>query len=181
MLYHSSPKHNIKVLTPRPSTHGTPYVYAIDNPVTSLLFGVKHDDFDFCISTDDSGRPIIAECYPNALETVFSGKSCSLYELPDDGFMHGMTGWDAELVCENEVKVLNEISVEDVLSRLIDEERCGRLEIQRYSEAREPEIIAHVTDRLERFSVNVPDFIKHDPRFRRYTAIVRDSIQSLAL
>ena len=176
MLYHSSPTQNIRVLTPSPSTHGTPYVYAIDNPVTSILFGVKHDDFDFCISTDDGGKPIIAECYLNAFETVFSGKSCSLYELPDDGFMRGMTGWDAELVCEREVKILREILVEDVLSRLLEEERCGRLEIQRYNEAREPGIIAHVTDRLERFSVNVPDFIKHDPRFERYTVAVREAI-----
>lgn len=177
MLYHSSPTPNIKVLTPRPSTHGKPYVYAIDNIVTSLLFGVKNDDFDFSVSTDEDGKPIITECYPNAMETIYSGKSCSVYELPDDGFLRGMTGWEAELVSESEVMVAAEITVPDVLERLLFEEKQGNLEIRRYSAEIEPEIIDHITDRLKRFSVNITQFIESDQRFQRYTSAVRTAIE----
>ena len=179
MLYHVSPTSGIKTLEPRTSTHGKPYVYAIENLVTGLLFGAPHDDFDFCISTDDSGIPCIVECYPNAMEIVFSGKSCSVYELPDTDFKRGMTGWDAELVCEHEVDAVRETAVPDLYSRLLDEERRGSLEIVHYTENEEKFVTSHVLDRLVRFNVNIPSFIEHDPRFVRYTAAVRSAIEKL--
>lgn len=179
MLYHVSPTSGITTLEPRTSTHGKPYVYAIENAVTGLLFGAPHDDFDFCISTDDNGTPSIVECYPNAMESVFSGKSCSIYELPDADFMRGMTGWDVELVCEHDVSVIRETAVPDLYSRLLDEEQRGALEIVRYSKDEEQFVISHILDRLVRFNVNIPSFIEHDPRFARYTGALKTAIKAL--
>ena len=69
VVYHVSPVSGLTLLEPRVSTHGKAFVYAIENPVTALLFGVHQDDFDFCISTDAAGCPELFECYPCLLYT----------------------------------------------------------------------------------------------------------------
>ena len=123
MLYHVSEKAGLKVLQPHISTHKKAYVYAIDNVVTGILFGAKKDDFDFIISTDENNKPIIWECYPDALKKKYQGKCCSIYELNDEGFQRGMTSWAPELVCECEVEVLREVVVNDLYERLLEEEQ----------------------------------------------------------
>lgn len=70
MLYHVSQKTGLQTLQPHTSTHKKPYVYAIENIVTGLLFGVKQDDFDFIISTDENDKPTIYECYPDAFQEL---------------------------------------------------------------------------------------------------------------
>ncbi len=55
ILYHASCVAGLKELTPRASTHGEAYVYAIDNAVTALLFGAPKDDFDVLV--DEEGMP----------------------------------------------------------------------------------------------------------------------------
>lgn len=128
MLYHVSATPGLKVLKPKVSSHKKPYVYAVDNIVTGLLFGASHDDFDLFILTDDNGKPEIYECYPNAFETIYKGKNCYVYELNEEGFLRGMTNWDAELVCESDVPVQNEILVQDLYKRLLEEEACGNIQ-----------------------------------------------------
>lgn len=123
MLYHVSRIHDLKVLKPQPSSHGKPYVYAVDNIVIGLLFGARKDDFDFVLTTDKYNRPIIYECYKNAFEIIYKGAACSIYEVDKSGFKKGQTGWDAEYVCENEVEVLKEIVIKDLYARLCDEEK----------------------------------------------------------
>ena len=54
MLYHVSSKTGLKTIQLHISTHKKAYVYAIENMVTGILFGAKHDDFDFIISTDEN-------------------------------------------------------------------------------------------------------------------------------
>lgn len=168
MLYHVSSTRGIKVLEPRESTHKRPYVYAIENLVTGLLFGTKHDDFDFCISTDENGKPHIYECYPRAFEIIYSGKSCSVYEVEEDGFLRGMTGWSVELVSESPVPVQKETFIPDLHCRLLEEQTAGNLEIHLFSE--EPEykkmISEHIVDRLIRF--NAIEYMAQNPRGQKY-------------
>ena len=38
--------------------------------VTGLLFGARHDDFDFLIDVDARGAPEVWECYPGAFDAV---------------------------------------------------------------------------------------------------------------
>lgn len=78
MVYHASQQAGLTRLLPHASTHGTPYVYAINNRLTALFFGAPKDDFDLLLD-EEEGRPVVYECYPNALERVYSGKPCSLY------------------------------------------------------------------------------------------------------
>lgn len=179
MLYHVSSTPGIKVLEPRVSTHGKAYVYAIENLITGLLFGAKHDDFDFSISTDAEGIPTCYECYPGALETIFKDKSCTVYELSEDGFQRGKTSWSVELVCETEVPVQNATFVPDLYLRLLEEEKLGNLRIQRFENSTEYKkfVSRHIVDRLIRF--NALQYAQTDKRFQTHFKGLVDGLQSL--
>lgn len=155
MLYHASPEAGLIRLEPHTSTHGVPYVYAVNDRITALLFGAKQDDFDFCISTHETGIPLVWECYPGALEIRYQGQGCSLYRVAREGFLSGQTGWNAELVCPRPVPVLQETRIPDLLQALLAAEADGSLILRRFSE--DPEykkrIAAHVVDRFVRFSL----------------------------
>lgn len=152
MLYHVSPTPGITVLEPRRSTHGTAYVYAIADRVTGLLFGAKQDDFDFCINVE-AGEPALWECYPGALRERYEGKSCTVYEVEEDGFLQGQTGWEPEWVNPEPVRVKKETPVPDLLSELLLAEKNGALVIRRYEDTPEYRrfVSRHVVDRLVRF------------------------------
>lgn len=180
MLYHVSPFAGLKTLQPKVSTHKVGYVYAIENMVTGLLFGAKWDDFDFILSTDENGTPIIYECYPDALKSVYQGKNCSVYFLNDEGFQRNKTSWSAELVCENEVQVIEEHVINDLYNRLLDEERNEKLIVHRYEYCAEyrKTISNHIIDRLIRFEVDLSSISKSDKRFSKYyKAIIAELLQ----
>lgn len=170
MLYHVSPKAGLKTLRPHVSTHKKAYVYAIENMVTGMLFGVQKDDFDFYISTDSAGVPDVYECYPGAFQSVYQGKGCSVYEVSGEGFQRGMTSWSVELVCEGEVEVLKETVIEDLYRRLLEEEQKGSLRIHRYefSDEYRERISRHVVDRMIRFGVDLHKCLEQDRRFSTY-------------
>lgn len=180
MLYHVSSTKGIKVLEPRVSTHKKAYVYAIDNLVTGLLFGVHHDDFDFYISTDpETGHPTCMECYPGAFEAVYQGKSCSVYELEEEGFLRGMTSWSPEVVCEYPVEVQREVEVPDLYERLLEEATKGTLTLKRFENSLEyKKIISKlIVDRLIRF-----DYLKYvnkDPRFEQHFKHIVEGLEQL--
>lgn len=178
VLYHVSPTSGLKKLEPRKSTHGKAYVYAVENRATGLLFGAKQDDFDLMIFTDEHGVPIVYECYPNALEYIYRGKSCSVYCVDDAGFQKGKTSWDAELVCERTVPVLEELAVKDLYQQLLQEESDGKLELHRYAHNRDyrKKIAEHITDRLIRFEIDLEHCMEQDQRFATY---YKDVVQAL--
>lgn len=175
MLYHVSPNAGLKTLRPHESSHQKAYVYATGNFVVGLLFGVKQDDFDFCISTDENGLTTVCECYPDAFKNVYQGKNCSVYVVDDEGFERGLTSWDEELVCDKEVEVQNEIRIIDLYERLIEEESLGNIVIHRYefNDDYRKKISAHVCDRFIRFHIDLNDCLKQDIRFStHYKGIV---------
>ena len=168
MLYHVSPTAGLRLLQPRLSSHGRPYVYALENPVTALLFGAPKDDFDFLMDQDAGGVPQVWECYPGALERVYQGKSCSIYTLEEEGFQRGITGWEPELVCCAPVPVREEKRIADLYACLTERAKQGELMLHRYQDepAYKRLISQHIVDRLIRF-----DALKHletDPRFQKY-------------
>ena len=123
MVYHASQQAGLTRLLPHASTHGTPYVYAINNRLTALFFGAPKDDFDLLLD-EEEGRPVVYEYYPNALERVYSGKPCSLYTLGEEGFLAFQTGWEPELVCPEPAAVVREERIGDFW-RKSSEERPG--------------------------------------------------------
>lgn len=181
MLYHVSAQPGLKVLKPHTSTHKKPYVYAIENIVTGLLFGAVQDDFDFIISTDEDGSPIVYECYPNALEKIYKGKGCSVYEVSEEGFKRGLTSWEDELVNVQEVRVVNEITVADLYDRLLEEEAKGSISIFRYafSDAYRKRIASHIVDRMIRFEIDLDNILVQDRRFSDYYSGIVKSLKAV--
>lgn len=174
MLYHVSRTPGLKILQPHLSSHGKAYVYTIEDLVTGLLFGAKMDDFDFIIDNAEDGTPRICECYPGALETVYQGRRCSVYEVEEAGFLRGQTSWVPELVCEDEVPVVDETVVGDLYLRLLEEEHGGRLVIWRYESGHRRKIAAHVVDRIFRFGLDLNTLPQTDERFAtHYKEIVQ--------
>lgn len=168
MVYHVSATPGIRVLHPRVSTHGKPYVYAIHDLPTGLLFGVRHDDFDLQILTNDQGKTEAFECYPGAFQAVYGGRSCSVYTLNEEGFLTGKTNWTAELVCETGVSVLEELSVPDIFQKLLEEAALGHLILHTYENTSKykAQISKHIADRLIRF--DLVDTAHRDPRFQAH-------------
>ena len=179
MLYHVSPITGLKTLRPHVSTHKKAYVYALENMVTAILFGAKHDDFDFIIDTDEQNIPVIYECYPGALVKIYQGKRCSVYEVENGDFQRGKTAWAPELVCGHEVPVKKEIIIEDLYKRLLEEEQNGSLQIHRYefSDTYRKKIASHIVDRLFRFEIDLEACLKQDDRFSSH---YKDLIQGLS-
>ncbi|HIT34097.1 MAG TPA: hypothetical protein IAC31_05675 [Candidatus Faecousia intestinigallinarum] len=176
MLYHISKTAGLKILKPQVSTHKKAYVYAIENMVTGLLFGAPHDDFDFIIS-EESGKPVIMECYPNAFHSIFKDKGCSIYEISEDGFLRGMTSWSPELVSEAEVTVIREISVSDLYLRLLDEESSGNLIIHRYEDSTnyKSTVSEHIVDRLIRFDAVYTD----NEKIKKHYGKIVDALKNI--
>ena len=176
MLYHISKNAGLKILKPQVSTHKKAYVYAIENVVTGLLFGAPHDDFDFIIS-EENGIPVIMECYPDAFRLSFKGKKCSIYEISDEGFMRGTTSWSPEFVSENEVAVVREIAVNDLYSRLLDEESRENLIIRRYEDAEDYKstIAEHIVDRLVRFDAVYTE----DKKIKKHYGKIIDALKDI--
>jgi len=90
-----------------------------------------------------------------------------------------MTNWDAELVCENDVPVHNEILVQDLYSRLLDEEAKGNLIINRYKYSIEYKklISEHIVDRLIRF--DALGRLETDARFQKYYKNIIEALLSI--
>ncbi len=179
MLYHVSKTPGLTILEPRVSTHGKSWVYAIEDLITGLLFGAKKDDFDLFLNTTETGLPEIFECYPDAFRSVYSGTSCSVYELGENGFLRGMTSWTPELVCETAVSIEREIPVPDLYERLLQAEADGQLIIHRYRHDAEYKafISAHITDRLIRF--RVLDRVQTDPRLQKHFGKLAEALQDI--
>ncbi len=157
-VYHVSPVAGIKVLEPRVSTHGKAYVYGSTNLPFTLIFGSKKlkGDLDgpYGVFTN-SGLPFIIEAYEGAIEKLFKGESCSIYELDPTDFESGKTGFGGEIVSEKPVKILKETRVEDIYELLLKYEKQGKIKIFRYSNDKEYQtyIRSHIKDRLMRYGI----------------------------
>lgn len=167
-LYHFSTVQGIKELEPRVSTHGKAWVYAIENPVTGMLFGVRQDDFDFMISNNENGIPVMEECYPGAFHFRYGERGCSMYTVSAETFLQGQTGWSPEWVSEETVPVLEECTIENLEQRLLLEAEEGNIIIHYYEESAEykKRVSLHVADRILRFQLLSRPVL--DERFERY-------------
>ena len=177
-LYHVSAISGLTELIPSVSSHGKPYVYAVADLTTGLLFGAKHDDFDFILDTSTDGITEIYECYPGAFQRTYQGKNCSVYEVSGEGFLAGQTPWDAEMVCVDTVPIQREMVVPDLYHRLLQEERNGTLIVHRYVQSTEYKqtISQHIVDRLIRF--DALNQMGEDLRFQRYYSRIIEALRS---
>ena len=170
MLYHASARPGLEALEPHVSTHDCAYVYAIRGRITAACFGAPKDDFDLLMD-EENGIPCLYECYPDALEKIYGGKSCSLYSVSDNGFLGGQTGWDAELVCDHAVPVIREERIEDLYAFLTDAEEHGECVIHQYSEDEQYQAMLRdeLGERIRDFGLT-EEQVRQDERLRRIFA-----------
>ena len=168
MLYHASKQAGLKELRPQISTHGKAYVYAINSRLTALLFGAPKDDFDILMD-ESNGKPVIYECYPDALRKVYFEKSCSLYGIREDGFLAGQTGWAPELVCECAVPVVSEETIENIYAALMLAIQKGECTFHPYSEDAQYQAFLRdeLSERVRQFGITEAQ-MQADPRFELY-------------
>lgn len=168
MLYHASKQAGLKELLPQTSTHGKAYVYAIKNRLTALLFGAPKDDFDILMD-ESQEKPVIYECYPNALKRIYLGKSCSLYILGEEGFLANQTGWEPELVCEHTVPVVCEETIENIYAEIMLAIQSGDCIFYPYSEEAQYQAFLRdeLSERVRAFGLTEAQ-MQADPRFELY-------------
>ena len=168
MLYHASQQSGIKELVPQMSTHGRKNVYAINNRTTAILFGAPKDDFDILLDEVD-GKPVIFECYPNALRKIYSEKTCYLYGLREEGFLANQTGWEPELVCEHNVPVVSEEKIENIYNEIIASIHGGSCIFHAYSTDEEYQMFLRdeLSERIRNFGIT-DEQMDADPRFALY-------------
>ncbi len=142
-VFHASQQGGLKVIHPRRSTHGKPWVYATKDPVMAGCFlGTQGGDFTCAVGRDPkTGKPYVCERLAGALDMRYGGVRGSIYILPGDRFLDGQTQWEEEVVCPEPVVPLGEIRVPDAGEHLFRFERQGKLLILRY-----PERIAGIPD-----------------------------------
>lgn len=155
-LYHVSTIPNLKVLEPRLSSHGKPYVYATTNLELALFFGGKESagDFDGNYGTYND-IPFFYEAYKGALKRIFDGAVCYIYEVDPSTFMEGKTSFKSEVVSESPVKVLNCTKVENLYDYLIQLNSQSKVDLHFYEDTKEykERIDKHISDRLIRFGI----------------------------
>lgn len=168
MIYHASQVKGLHTLTPQISTHGKAYVYGIRSKLMAMLFGAPKDDFDLLIDGED-GKPVLYECYPDAVKKVYSGKSCQMYTLDETGFLSGMTGWEEELVCPSPVTVLKEEKIEDIYAQLMLAVRDNQCRIRFFdeSEAYLSFLREELQERVDAFGIT-QEYMDRDSRFTQY-------------
>ena len=168
MLYHASKQAGIKELIPQVSTHGKEYVYALDHRITAILFGAPKDDFDIILDETD-GKPVIFECYPNALRKIYSKKSCFVYGVDEEGFLLNKTGWEPELVCEHTVPVISEEKIENIYDEIMDSIHKGNCIFREYSTNEEYQkfLKDEISERIRCFGITDKQ-MNADPRFDLY-------------
>lgn len=168
MLYHASHISGMKILNPHVSTHKKAYVYAIKSRLMAMLFGAQKDDFDLLIDSEN-GKPVLYECYPDALKEVYSGKKCSIYTVEETGFLNDMTGWEEEVVCPVPVDVVSEEVVEDIYVQIMLAFQAGECIIHFFEQSDEYQsfIRDELQERIEAFGISEA-YMMHDTRFIKY-------------
>lgn len=164
-LYHVSHTPNLKILEPKISSHGKPYVYATTNLELALFFGSKksHGDLDGIYGTTDiengnvlsKPTPFFYESFPNSFKERFEGESCSIYEVDPSTFKKGQTSFASEVVSEEPVKILKETKIEDLYVYLKQLIKDKKIIFHKFSNDKEyqEKLLQHIKDRLQRMNI----------------------------
>jgi len=128
VVYHSSIKQNLKKISPNISTHDENWIYATTSIEMSAVFlSGRGGDLTCQVGRDTlTNKVFICERFKDSFIYRYDNFSGSIYILPENKFIKGKTGWDEEVVCNEEVEIIKEIKISDVKSyilSLIEEER----------------------------------------------------------
>ncbi len=130
--YHCSPTPGLTLLEPRtPEFNNKPQaVYLAELFPMALLYGIHN--FEYAYGFTKEKALYYSEYFPDALKTLYAGKSASVY-LCAPGETQG-TRIPFEALSFTPVKVLEEIQVPDLYEALLEQERLGTIAIHRYAD-----------------------------------------------
>ena len=130
--YHCSPISGLVKLEPgKPEAFDKPArVYMTTLLPMALMYSVRN--FEYTYGYTKTGQIYYEEYFPDALETLYRGKSASLYLCAPECVQY--TAIPNEAVSDREVVVLTEIRIPDACEALLEQERLGTLIIRRYHE-----------------------------------------------
>ena len=128
--YHCSPVSGLTLLTPRkPSSFDKPErVYMTTLLPMALMYSVRNYEYTYGYTKE--GQIYLEEYFPNALETLYRGKTASLYLCQPE--CTETTKIPNEVLSGKPVPVIQEILIPDACEALLEQERLGSLVIHRY-------------------------------------------------
>ena len=130
--YHCSPTAGLTILRPgKPKTFDKPArVYMTTLLPMALMYSVRNFEYTYGYTKD--GQIYFEEYFANALETLYRGKSASLYVCAP--VAAETTQIPNEAVSTQDVPILSETIIPDAYEALLEQERLGTLVIRRYHE-----------------------------------------------
>ena len=147
------------------------YIYAYRDPVAAVVHALFRYDRNSGASAaidETQGRMALWESCADAFRKVYGGVSCSLYEVGEETFLPGLTGWDAELISAGTVPVIREERIKDVCRFLLDAAEAGLCECHSYSEREEyRKAFEEVSERMDARD-GEPVFVIEDGTLLRY-------------
>lgn len=134
-LYHCSPVRGLQELRAhQPENFEKPCaVYLTSLRSMALMYGIQH--FEYTYGYTKEGQIYYSEYWPDAFQTLYSGKSASLYVV--DVSDAQATRIPNEYVSASSLAVVEEIEIEDVYEALMEEVKCGNLVLKQYQELNE--------------------------------------------
>lgn len=146
MLYHGSCTGNLNVLKPFISEHKREYVYLSESRVHALLYCVKSNFYTYGFHPE-SGKLVYTEYYKNALEDLYKGKRGYIYTCAQKENLTPLPGISFAFTSEYEVKILNEVVIDDVLDELLRYENSGDIIIRRYKDLK-PGFVQNIKNQI---------------------------------
>ena len=147
-LYHASPVQDLKILEPKVSSHDQKWVYATPYPgIVAAYLGVW-SDLDFSQRVDN-GEPALVERYAGAFQSIFSGKSGSIYLVSSEGFLFDQTKFKGEAVKAGTASIYDETNITDALAYLHELEAQGKVKLYTYPD-RPPTVPSDDSDLIEK-------------------------------
>lgn len=156
VYYHCSPTAGLTVLHPRkPESFEKPArVYMTTLLPMALMYAIRN--FEYSYGYTKEGQIYFEEYFPNALETLYRGKSASVYVCAPENTQ--TTEIPNEVLSETAVPVIGETYIPDALEALLEQERLGALIIRRYHQLSEKTrnwICAAGVDRIQQHNLLV--------------------------
>ena len=147
MYYHASNVKGLKVLKPHVSMHGKSWVYFSDKKENVLIYlsnavekfikdkynrPMKEYKKWASYGFTKDGRVRIEEYYPNATELTFKGVEGYIYKVEELKDKQPLNGIKNVFVTKEEVYICGVEKVEDAYNTLLNAEKQGLIEIERY-------------------------------------------------
>ncbi|KFZ26532.1 MAG: hypothetical protein KQ78_01235 [Candidatus Izimaplasma bacterium HR2] len=170
--YHGSKTLGIRTLYPNMSIHGEKYVYLTTKREVALIYMVNAIESFYEIRNFEkpgkfhpwysygfnNGKLQIDEYYKNAFEDTYKGKSGYLYKCAEPmSDISNKTNIFCAVTTKEEIDVLDEIYIDDIYHELLKFESQGLIEIRRYEDWTENNIIEiekSILGTIEHFDLN---------------------------